>query len=560
MKKRSGFTLIELIAVILILGIIALIAIPTTSNVINNAKKGALQNSAYGLIEAANNLYIYNELNNSVEELTFEYDNGKIISGDDLDYRGKVPKSGSIILKEDGKVGIAIYDGKYCAVKNYDEVKVVVSDISENECTINSQTISTPETCFTFDEITQTITDYSNECTKDVVIPNKITKNGTKYDVKYIGAGAFKSKQLTSVVIPEGILEIKNGNVNNGAFASNNITSLIIPSTLKRIGNYAFQANKLTSLTISQGVETIGYAAFGYNWQLKSAVIPSSVKIIEALAFNSSGLETLILNNGLIEINGAAFDENNLVSVAIPASVTYIGDNPFSNNPNLVNILVEDNNPNFKSINNAVYTKDETTIVIGTKNMSNDIPNDVRTIYYSAFSGMGLTSLTLPPNLITICYGAFEQNPFDNVPLIIPDSVISIGAAAFRGITFGSYGFTSIKLPNNDSYQIIEWDSFRFNQITSIVVPDSVTIIESAAFEYNRLASITLPNNLVSIGNWALGNNELTTITIGKDVEIADGLMQNGNTNNNFRDTYDANNKLAGTYIGTQFGGWAKQN
>mgnify|MGYP004617496485 FL=1 len=50
--KRKGFTLIELLAVIVILAVIALITTPIILNMINNAKKGAAKDSAYGYIEA----------------------------------------------------------------------------------------------------------------------------------------------------------------------------------------------------------------------------------------------------------------------------------------------------------------------------------------------------------------------------------------------------------------------------------------------------------------------------------------------------------------------------
>ena len=49
---KRGFTLIELLAVIVILAIVALIATPLILNVIDNAKKGAFENSVYGIIEA----------------------------------------------------------------------------------------------------------------------------------------------------------------------------------------------------------------------------------------------------------------------------------------------------------------------------------------------------------------------------------------------------------------------------------------------------------------------------------------------------------------------------
>ena len=60
MKQRNGFTLIELLAVIVILAIIALIATPMILGVIDSAKKGAAESSAYGYIEAIENSTLQN--------------------------------------------------------------------------------------------------------------------------------------------------------------------------------------------------------------------------------------------------------------------------------------------------------------------------------------------------------------------------------------------------------------------------------------------------------------------------------------------------------------------
>ncbi len=51
-RNQKGFTLIELLAVIVILAVIALIATPLIMNVINNAKKGADRDAAYGVVKA----------------------------------------------------------------------------------------------------------------------------------------------------------------------------------------------------------------------------------------------------------------------------------------------------------------------------------------------------------------------------------------------------------------------------------------------------------------------------------------------------------------------------
>lgn len=51
-KNTKGFTLIELLAVIVILAIIALITTPIILNVIEQSRKDAAQDKAYGIIDA----------------------------------------------------------------------------------------------------------------------------------------------------------------------------------------------------------------------------------------------------------------------------------------------------------------------------------------------------------------------------------------------------------------------------------------------------------------------------------------------------------------------------
>ena len=57
MKNKKGFTLIELLAIIVILAIIAVITVPIILNIIENAKKGAATNSAYGYKDAIQKFY-----------------------------------------------------------------------------------------------------------------------------------------------------------------------------------------------------------------------------------------------------------------------------------------------------------------------------------------------------------------------------------------------------------------------------------------------------------------------------------------------------------------------
>lgn len=53
LKNEKGFTLIEFFAVIVILGIIAAIAIPSINKVIQNSRVGAVQSDAIAVYNAA---------------------------------------------------------------------------------------------------------------------------------------------------------------------------------------------------------------------------------------------------------------------------------------------------------------------------------------------------------------------------------------------------------------------------------------------------------------------------------------------------------------------------
>ena len=58
MKNKKGFTLIELLAIIVILAIIAVITVPIILNIIENAKRGAATDSAYGYKDAIDKFYV----------------------------------------------------------------------------------------------------------------------------------------------------------------------------------------------------------------------------------------------------------------------------------------------------------------------------------------------------------------------------------------------------------------------------------------------------------------------------------------------------------------------
>ena len=96
MNKKKGFTLVELLAVIVILALVALIATPIILNVINDAKKQAAKDSAYGYMDAVEKYIVSSELEDkSIQDGTYRVEElNKKIS-----VKGSTPDNGNIEIK-----------------------------------------------------------------------------------------------------------------------------------------------------------------------------------------------------------------------------------------------------------------------------------------------------------------------------------------------------------------------------------------------------------------------------------------------------------------------------
>ena len=62
MKKKKGFTLVELLAVIVILAVILIIAMPKISDVIKNSKESSLETTAKLIASQAEKKYTENQV------------------------------------------------------------------------------------------------------------------------------------------------------------------------------------------------------------------------------------------------------------------------------------------------------------------------------------------------------------------------------------------------------------------------------------------------------------------------------------------------------------------
>ena len=233
-EKNKGFTLVELLAVIVILALIALIATPIILNVINDAKKQAAKDSAYGYMDAVEKYIVSSELEDksikdgrySVEEL-----NKKI------SVKGSTPDNGNIEIKNSsvksydiGIDGYVVSNGKVDKVSTTKSFKngtaVYYNPETENKCSKEEakSTIGTKSGCMKW----YVFNDKEGNATVNVILDHNTTarvawnSTGNNSEMKEV-ADALKKDTRTW----------------------KNTTRLITANEVAKItGNTGFDANK----------------------------------------------------------------------------------------------------------------------------------------------------------------------------------------------------------------------------------------------------------------------------------------------------------------------------
>ncbi len=141
--KNKAFTLIELLAVIIILAIIALIATPIILNVIEDSRKSANRSQIEILLNGAETYYANGLLN----DITFD-ETKELYS--EIKTTNEKPSNGSIKINSEGKIYLAIYLDGICYTKDFNE-----NDIKENE------NITNPEECAPTNDIIEVVKNYA---------------------------------------------------------------------------------------------------------------------------------------------------------------------------------------------------------------------------------------------------------------------------------------------------------------------------------------------------------------------------------------------------------------
>ena len=249
--------------------------------------------------------------------------------------------------------------------------------------------------------------------------------------------------------------------------------------------------------SVKEGTRIICNNAFA-GCSLSNIAIPDSVTAIGDFAFSGcSSLSNIVIPDSVTAIGDSAFSDcSSLPNIVIPNSVTSIGDSAFYRCSSLSKIVIPDS---VTDIGNRAFSccRSLPNIVI---------PNSVTSIEDYAFEYCrSLSNIVIPDSVTTIGKWAFyDCSSLPNI--VIPNSVTKIGDYAFSDCR----SLSNIVIPDSVT-AIGKWAFYDCRSLPNIVIPNSVTSIGDYAFEYCRsLSNIVIPDSVTDIGYGAFSGCSLS--------------------------------------------------
>ena len=189
--------------------------------------------------------------------------------------------------------------------------------------------------------------------------------------------------------------------------------------------------------TFELGAGTINFNLNGKKDTLKEVKLGDGVKDIpDYFLSGCTKLETLEIGNGITKIGNRAFQQTNITSIAIPDSVTVIGEQAFNGCTSLTEVNVPKNSK-LETIGNRAFQQTNITSIA--------IPDSVTVIGKQAFNRCtSLKEVNISKNskLETIGDGAFYDTRV--LKMYLPGGVKTLGSGAFQRTPVEIYDLSDV--------------------------------------------------------------------------------------------------------------------
>ncbi len=198
---------------------------------------------------------------------------------------------------------------------------------------------------------------------------------------------AFYGNNITDLVVPENVTEIAYA-----AFAgSNSLKTIDLPDTIEKVGGRAFHWSPWYNQQSNDWVYVDDVALYGYKgdiWTATAPQIPEGILVLGDYSMENSTFNAIALPDTLRTIGEYAFHDNkNLKALHIPENVKNIYANAFEGCDSLTALTVDEDNPYFTAVDNALYNKDMTELILCLKQKTDVfmVPESVTKIHSGAF-------------------------------------------------------------------------------------------------------------------------------------------------------------------------------
>lgn len=275
--------------------------------------------------------------------------------------------------------------------------------------------------------------------------------------------------------------------------------------------------------TVYADSSTSGSCGSEAQWSYDSAsetLTISGKGAVSSSPFSEIAFKKLIIEEGITQINSRRFlGSSALESVSLPKTITNLGEYAFENCQSLKEILVDDENENFKSTDGVLYTKNMQTLLIYPANRENtdfSIPETVRSFGDYAFDySQNLENITIPAGLRSM--GEYE-------PFYCAKSIKNFDVATGNGYYASKDGC----LYSKDLKKLIKYTIAGEDK--SVTIDGSTIINDNAFYNSANLEEVVLKNSVSEIGYMAFYNcDKLSKLTIENSECKINDILNNSN-------------------------------
>ena len=322
--------------------------------------------------------------------------------------------------------------------------------------------------CYTFNEWTQTITDYNASCGTDIVIPSSLDNVEVKiiWWWSYTTDWAFYNKWLTSIIFPDTVTTIKQN-----AFTKNNLNVVYFGNSITSIERYGFFAN--ASNPVIGIVPKDTSLVSNHNQSYITLVRWYNVSYIDSWVTVKTTVTTWIVEDYWLDsrewyLFDAWYKDENYTE-------------KFDFSGTQTNPITEDTN---------LYAKwDE---IVRTDDWCYKFNKDKKTIIWFGWTWTCGTDIEIPSQIDGV-----------NVESIWWWTQVKDWAFDYEWLT-------SVKMP--DTIKEIQQNAFVNNQLVYVSLWNSIEKIWRHAFQGNKLTTIYIPSSVTEIWNWAFSWNAVADV------------------------------------------------